>query len=412
MILPTAPILLRNGDYEHPFRPNSDFYYLTGFEEPEAIAVLAPKRAMGEFILFNRTRNRDKEIWEGPRAGQAGARKHYGANLAFPIEEFEARLPDLLVGRKEVYCLLGINPDFDALLLACVKKVRTRTRSGVSYPIALIDLGDLLHEMRLIKSDAEIKLMRKAAEISASAHIRAMKACKIGLDEYQLEAELLHDFQSQGARYPAYTSIVGSGANSCILHYIANNKTIRNGSLVLIDAGCEYQYYASDITRTFPANGRFTKEQRAIYNLVLKAQMAVIKQIKPGLAWNKMHEIALRVLTQGLIDLGLLRGKLKQLLARKAYLPFYMHRTGHWLGLEVHDVGHYALEGKWRKLKPGMVLTVEPGLYISSDLKKVPKRWHNIGVRIEDDVLVTSKGCEVLSRKAPKTIAEIEALMA
>jgi Xaa-Pro aminopeptidase len=403
---------MRNGEYEYPFRPNSDFYYLTGFEEPEAIAVLAPKRSEGEFILFNRPRHREKEIWEGPRAGQTGARKLYGANQAFAIEEFAEKLPDLLAGRKEIYCLLGVNPAFDDILFAAANKVRGRIRSGVSYPVALIDVGDLLHEMRLIKSASEIKLMRKAAEISAAAHIRAMKACKPGIQEYQLEAELLYEFQRKGARHPAYTSIVGSGANTCILHYTANNQTIKNGSLVLIDAGSEYQYYASDITRTFPANGKFSPEQGAVYNVVLEAQQAVIDLIKAGLPWEKMHETALRVLTKGLVGLGLLRGSVNELLAKQAYLPFYMHRTGHWLGLDVHDVGHYAIQGKWRKLQAGMVLTVEPGIYISSDIKNVPARWHNIGVRIEDDVLVTSKGCEVLSRKVPKTIAEIEALMA
>ena len=239
-----------------------------------------------------------------------------------------------------------------------------------------------------------------------------MKTCKPGLNEYELEAELLYEFQRNGARHPAYTSIVGSGANSCILHYNANNKTIKNGSLVLIDAGAEYQYYASDITRTFPANGKFTAEQRAVYNVVLDTQMAVIKTIKAGLPWEKMHETAVKVLTQGLVELGLLRGKTKELIAKQAYLPFFMHRTGHWLGLDVHDVGRYAIQGKWRKLQAGMVLTVEPGIYISADLKTVPSRWHNIGVRIEDDILVTSRGCEVLSKKAPKTVAEIEALMA
>ncbi len=411
-IFPAAPIAMRNGEYEYPYRQNSDFYYLTGFEEPEAIAVLAPKRSEGEFILFTRSRQREREIWEGPRAGPEGARKNYGAQQAFSIESFTQKLPDLLIGRKEIYCLLGINKEFDEALFTAANKIRGRARSGISYPVALIDLGDLVHEMRLHKSPAEIKLMRQAAEITASAHVRAMKACKPGLKEYQLEAELLYEFQRKGARHPAYTSIVGSGANACILHYTANTKTIRDGSLVLIDAGAEYQNYAADVTRTFPANGKFTPEQRAIYNLVLNAQLAAIKIIKPGLPWERMHETTLKILTQGLQKLGILRGKLKDLIAKQAYLPFFMHRTGHWLGLDVHDVGRYAAQGKWRKLQAGMVLTVEPGIYIPSNLKNVPARWHNIGVRIEDDVLVTPKGHEVLSHKAPKTIAEIEALMA
>jgi len=264
----------------------------------------------------------------------------------------------------------------------------------------------------LIKSPSEIASMRRAAEISAEAHLFAMAACEPGIKEYVLEAELLYEFQRNGARFPAYTSIVGAGANSCILHYNANNQVIRNGDLVLIDAGCEYEYYASDITRTFPANGKFTGEQRAIYELVLEAQMAAIKMIKPGLPWNKMHETAIKVLTAGLVDLGLMRGKVSDLIEKQAFLPFYMHRTGHWLGLDVHDAGRYAIDNKWRKLEAGMVLTVEPGIYISPDIKNVAPRWHHIGVRIEDDILVTPNGYEVLSDKAPKTVSDIETLMA
>jgi len=412
VILPSAPIAMRNSDYDYPYRQNSDFYYLTGFEEPEAIAVLAPKRKEGEFILFNRPRHPEKETWDGPRAGQAGAKKIYKADQAFSIEDFAEKLPELLLGRKEIYCLLGVNKEFDEILYAATNKIRGRARSGASFPTTLIDLGDLVHEMRLIKSPDEIKLMREAADISAEAHIRAMQACKPGLNEYELEAELSYEFQRRGARFPAYTSIVGSGANSCILHYNANNQIIKNGSLVLIDAGAEYQYYAADITRTFPANGKFSPEQKAVYKVVLATQEAVIKIIKAGLPWDKMHETAVKVLTQGLVDLGLLRGKTKDLIAKQAYLPFFMHRTGHWLGLDVHDVGQYANSGKWRKLEAGMVLTVEPGIYISANLKNVASRWHNIGVRIEDDILVTSKGSDVLSKNAPKTIAAIEALMA
>lgn len=410
VLLPAAPSVTRNADYEFPYRQNSDFYYLTGFEEPEAIMVLAPKRPQGEFILFNRPRHREKEIWEGPRAGQDGARKKHGAEQAFPIQDFAEKLPELLIGRKEVYYQMGINKDVDRILLGAMHELRGKVRKGISYPTTLMDLGEIIHEMRLIKSPAEIQIMRKAANIAADAHIRAMKTCKPGMNEYQIEAEILYEFQRQGARYPAYTSIVGSGPNSCILHYNSNNKVIKDGSLVLIDAGAEYQNYASDITRTFPANGKFSKEQQAIYQLVLDAQTATINIIKAGLPWEKMHETAVKVLTQGLIKLGLLRGNLKTLIANKAYTPFYMHHTGHWLGLDVHDAGRYAFDNKWRKLEPGMVLTVEPGIYISSDLK-VPSRWHNIGVRIEDDVLVTAKGHEVLSKKVPKTIAAIEALM-
>ena len=403
---------MRNADCEYPYRQNSDFYYLTGFEEPEAVAILAPKRKEGEFILFNRPRHPEKEIWDGPRAGQSGACKTFGADQAFSIHTLADKLPDLLSGRKEIYSLLGVDKEFDNILFAATNKVRSRVRSGVSSPAALIDVGQIVHEMRLIKSASEIKLMRHAARIAAKAHVRAMQTCQIGMNEYELEAELLSTFIRHGARAPAYTSIVGSGANSCILHYNVNNKIIRDGDLVLIDAGAEYQNYASDITRTFPANGRFTKEQRAVYEVVLATQLAVIKIIKPGLLWDKMHETAVKVLTEGLADIGLLRGKTKDLIAKQACLPFFMHRTGHWLGLDVHDVGSYAVNGKWRKLEAGMVLTVEPGIYISANLKNVASRWHNIGVRIEDDVLVTAKACEVLSKHVPKTVAELEALMA
>lgn len=411
-ILPSAPIAMRNGEYEYPYRQNSNFYYLTGFTEPEAIAVLAAKRKEGEFILFNRPHHRERELWEGPRAGQEGARKKFGAHQAYAIKKFTEQLPKLLMDRTKVYTQLGVNPEFDVILLDAFNKARTTTRTGITSPAELIDIGGIVHEMRLIKSPTEIKIMRESADISAAAHISAMQACLPGIQEYQLEAELLYEFQLNGARHPAYTSIVGSGANTCILHYNANNKTIANNSLVLVDAGGEYQYYASDITRTFPANGKFTKEQAAVYNVVLAAQLAAIKIIKPGITWNKMHETAVKVLTQGLIKIGLLRGKLSDLIANKAYFPFFMHRTGHWLGLDVHDVGQYTINKKWRKLQAGMVLTVEPGIYISNTLKNVPARWHNIGVRIEDDILVTKTGHEVLSKRAPKTIADIEALMA
>ncbi|HVY54115.1 MAG TPA: Xaa-Pro aminopeptidase [Gammaproteobacteria bacterium] len=409
-IIPASPIAFRNGDYDYPYRPNSDFYYLTGFEEPEAVAIFAPGRKEGEFVLFNRARHPEREIWDGPRAGQAGAKK-FGAQQAFVYESFAEKLPEFLMGRKEVHYLLGINPHVDEILLATINKLRGKVRKGASYPSALIDLSDTIHEMRLIKSPAEIKLMQKAADIAAQAHIRAMKACKPGVNEYSLEAEITYEFQRSGARYPAYTSIIGSGANTCILHYNANNQIIKNGSLVLIDAGDEYQYYASDITRTFPANGTFSPEQRAIYQIVLNAQKAAINHIKPGVTFDSVHAVAVKVLTQGLIKLGLLRGSLKKLIQNRAYVPFYMHSTSHWLGLDVHDAGRYTENNQWRKLKPGMVLTVEPGIYISAAMKKVPKRWHNIGVRIEDDVLVTKNGYKVLSAKAPKEVKDIEKIM-
>lgn len=411
VILPAAPVALRNGDYDYPYRQNSDFYYLTGFEEPDAVAIIAPNRSEGEFILFNRIRKREEEIWTGIRAGQAGARTLFGADEAYPISELETKLPLLLEGREEIYYTMGWHHDFDAILLAAMNKIRGKIRGGIYSPVVFKDITDTIHEMRLIKSPAEIKLMRKAAEISAAAHIRAMQACQPGMNEYQLEAELMYEFQRHGARFPAYTSIVGSASNSCILHYNENNKIIDKNSIVLVDAGCEYHYYAADITRTFPASGRFSPEQKAIYEIVLAAQVAAIKAIRPGVRWSTMQTIIVEILTQGLIDLGILKGNLDRLLEKEAYLPFYMHKSGHWLGMDVHDVGRYKIDGKWRPLRPGMVLTVEPGIYISSDLPGVHKRWHNIGVRIEDDVLVTAKNHEVLSHHAPKEIKEIEALM-
>ncbi|SRR5579883_354861 len=411
VILPAAPIHRRNGDYDHPYRQSSDLSYLTGFEEPESVLVLIPKRKKGEFILFNRVRDREKEIWEGYRAGQAGAIKTYGADEAHPIAEFEKYLPELLEGRTEVHYPLGIDPAFDKILLDGVNKIRGKIRNGLQSPIAFVDITDTLHEMRLIKSPAEIEVMRKAAEISVDAHLRAMKACKPGMYEYELEAELQYEFNRNGARYPAYTSIVGSGANSCILHYNTNNQKIKNGDIVLIDAGCEYQNYAADITRTFPANGKFTPEQRAIYDIVLAAQIAGIKAVRPGAEWPKVQDVMVKIIAQGLKELGLLKGNLKDLIEKQSYFKFYMHKSGHWLGLDVHDVGRYKMHGKWRKLKPGMVLTVEPGIYISSDIPGVPKKWHNIGVRIEDDVLVTKNGNDVLTGRLPKKATDIEALL-
>lgn len=412
MILPAAPEVTRNADAHYAYRQNSDFYYLTGFQEAEAVMVLAPGRKDGEYILFNRVRDRDREIWDGPRAGQAGARKAYLADQAFAISEFEAMLPELLIGRSAVHYSLGSNSAFDQTMLHAVNQVRAKVRGGIEFPVAFLDISPSIHEMRVIKSKAEIEVMRRAAEISAMAHQWAMRTCAPGIYEYELEAELSYEFIRQGARFNAYNSIVGSGRNSCILHYIANDKKIQKDDMVLIDAGCEYQNYASDITRTFPASGKFSGEQRAIYELVLESQLAAIKAVKPGASWTAPQEVIVKILTQGLVDLGLLKGRVDSLIEQQAYLPFYMHRSGHFLGLDVHDCGRYRINNKWRKFEPGMVLTVEPGLYISADIKGVHKRWHNIGVRIEDDVAVTKKGCDILSADAPKHIDDIEALMA
>lgn len=412
IILAAAPEVARNADALYAYRQNSDFYYLTGFSEPEAVVVLAPHRKEGEFILFNRVRDRDREIWDGPRAGQQGARKTYEADQSFPIHELEAMLPSLLVGREVIHYPIGSNHLFDKTIMQAMKSMRQQVRGGVEFPAAFFDIAPTIHEMRIIKSPDEIALMRHAANISANAHMQAMYICEPGIYEYELEAELMYEFIRNGARSVAYNSIVGSGRNSCILHYISNDKKIQNGDMVLIDAGCEYQNYASDITRTFPANGKFSAEQRAIYDLVLASQLAGIKAVKPGASWTAPQDAIVKILTEGLIDLGILKGKRDSLIEQEAYMPFYMHRSGHFLGLDVHDCGRYRINNKWRKLEAGMVLTVEPGLYISADIKGVHKRWHNIGVRIEDDVAVTAKGHDVLSKEVPKSADDIEAVMA
>jgi len=413
VVLPSAKECLRNGDAFFPFRQSSDFYYLTGFAEPESVLVLAPNRKEGEYILFNRVRDRDREIWDGPRVGQENACHTYLADQAFPIESLQTMLPDLLVGRESVYYPYGLHAEFDELLMQSINYIRAKIRSGVPIPTTFIDSASLLHEMRLFKSAAEVETMQKAIDITGQAHIRAMQACQPGLYEYQLEAELAYEYNRNGARAPAYSSIVGSGRNSCILHYVNNDKKIANGDIVLIDAGAEYQHYAADITRTFPANGKFSAEQRAIYELVLTAQLQAIESLKPGAAWTGAQDIIVKVITQGLIDLKILKGNLESLIEQQAYFPFYMHRSGHWLGLDVHDVGRYRLATTgWRSLAAGMVFTVEPGIYISADIPGVPERWHNIGVRIEDNLLITDKGHKVLSQHIPKTVAEIETIMA
>lgn len=411
VILPSARELIRNGDTTFAFRQHSDFSYLTGFNEPDSVLVLAPKRKQGEYVLFNPVRDPDQETWNGPRAGQEGARKTYLADQAFANTEFTKLLPELLAGREAIHYPLGAHPEFERQLMRAVNQLRRKARSGMQAPLKFIDISISLHEMRLFKSTAEIALMQKAVDITGKAHVRAMRACHPGMFEYELEAELMHEFIRHGARFSAYGSIVGAGKNGCILHYVTNNAKIKNGDLVLIDAGAEYQHYAADITRTFPANGRFSAEQREIYELVLEAQRQAIQKIKPGAVWNVAQITAVRVITQGLIDLGLLKGHCDTLIEKKAFLPFYMHGASHWLGLDVHDVGQYGFNKKHRPLEPGMVLTVEPGIYIAANIKGVHKRWHNIGVRIEDDVLVTKKGCDVLSKHIPKTVAEIEAIM-
>jgi Xaa-Pro aminopeptidase len=410
-VLPTAPMRLRNRDVEYPFRPDSNFYYLTGFAEPEAVAVFIAAGRKHRFILFCRERDRAAEIWTGRRAGPHGARRHYGADEAYSIDRLDHILPDLLANRDRIYYTMGKSPEFDERLMAWVNTVRGKARAGVHPPTEFIDLDSIIHEMRLYKSAAEVRTMRHAARISAHAHRRAMLACRPGLMEYQIEAEIIHEFYREGSRAPAYPPIVGGGANGCILHYTENNAALRAGDLLLIDAGAEYDCYAADITRTFPVSGRFSPAQRAVYDIVLEAQAAAIDQVAPGRHWNAPHDAAVRVLTKGLVRLGLLKGTPAKLIKNQAYQAFYMHRTGHWLGMDVHDVGEYKEHDRWRTLKPGMVLTVEPGLYIRARHRGVASKWWNIGIRIEDDVLVTRSGNDILSRDAPKLPDEIESLM-
>ncbi|OGT65338.1 MAG: Xaa-Pro aminopeptidase [Gammaproteobacteria bacterium RIFCSPLOWO2_02_FULL_47_50] len=411
-IIPTASVYIRNRDVEYPFRPDSDFCYLTGYPEPEAVAVLIPDRHHGEYVLFCRENDPVMETWNGRRAGLDGAIECYGADDAFPIGDMDEILPGLLEDRQRIFYTMGNNSMFDQRVLGWVNQVRKRARTGVNAPDEFISPNHLLHEMRLYKSRAEIAAMRKAAKISAAAHRRAMQMCRPGMMEYQIEAELKYTFMKLGAQETAYPPIVGGGANSCILHYTENNQVLNDGDVLLIDAGSEYNGYASDISRTFPVNGKFSSAQREVYELVLKAQSAAIGKIKPGNHWNEPHEAAIEVLTAGMVELGILKGRLRQLIKDQAYTKYYMHRTGHWLGMDVHDVGDYKVEGEWRTFEPGMVMTVEPGIYLPASSKGLAKKWRNIGIRIEDDVLVTRTGNDILSKDAPKSVEEIEAMMA
>ncbi len=411
-IVVAAPETLRNGDSHYPYRQNSDFYYLTGFSEPEAVALLIPGREKGEFILFNRPRDPDKEVWNGIRAGQEGAVNQYAADEAYAFHDLNRYIIELLEGKRRIYYSMGKSAKFDKRLLSWVNQLRGKVRMGINAPDIIDNLDMLLRELRLYKSAAELSLLRYSAEVSAKAHRRAMQVCEPGMYEHQLEAELHYVFGKSGCRFPAYTSIVGGGANACILHYIENNALLKDGDLLLIDAGAEYENYAADITRTFPVNGRFTSQQRDLYEIVLASQMAAIETAKPGEPWHAMQDAIVPILTQGMVDLGILKGNVDNLIESGAYQRFYLHLSGHWLGLDVHDVGTYKTNGDWRDLEPGMVLTIEPGLYIQAGSEGVDEKWWNMGIRIEDDVLVTQKGCDVLSKDVPKTITDIEALMA
>ena len=409
-ILPPAPPRVRNRDAEYAYRQDSDFLYLTDFDEPESVAVLIPGRSHGEYIVFCRERDALRETWDGRRAGPEGVVERYGADDAFPITDIDDILPGLIEQSERVYYTMGVHPEFDGRLMGWVNTLRAQVGAGRHTPQEFVALDHLLHDMRLYKSRSEAATMRRAARIAADAHLRAMRVCRPGMKEYEIEAEFLHEFRRHGT-VPSYQPIVGGGENGCILHYTENRDPLRDGDLLLIDAGCEYDYYASDITRTFPVGGRFSPAQRAIYDVVLEAQLAAIDAVRPGNHWNDPHDAAVKAITRGLARLGLLKRRLPTLIKNEAYKRFFMHRTGHWLGMDVHDVGDYKVGDEWRVLEPGMVLTIEPGIYIPADSKGVAKKWWGIGVRIEDDVMVTKTGHEVLSRAAPKDPDEIEALM-
>ena len=411
VIVPAAPERVRSNDSHYPYRQDSDFHYLSGFAEPDAVLALIPGREQGETILFCRERDAERERWDGARVGTEGAVREYGFDDAFPIDDIDDILPGLIEGRTRVYYHFGRDPEFDLKLIGWVNRVRADVRKGAVPPHEFVALSYILHDLRLYKSRGELRIMKKSAKIAAAAHVRAMRATRPGMNEHEVEAELLHEFRRHGA-VPSYEPIVGGGANACVLHYRANNAPLRDGDLLLIDAGAEYECYASDITRTFPVNGRFSPEQRALYDIVLAAQSAAIDEVRPGRAFDAYHEAAVRMITRGLIKVGLLEGSLEKNLRDHAYRKFYMHKTGHWLGLDVHDVGDYRIDGEFRVLEPGMVVTVEPGLYVAPELKKVPARWRGIGIRIEDDVVVTRGEPVILTDGVPRDADAIEALMA
>ncbi|MCO5095065.1 MAG: Xaa-Pro aminopeptidase [Xanthomonadaceae bacterium] len=411
LILPAAPLRVRSNDSHHPYRQDSDFWYLTGFEEPEAVLALVPGRAAGETLLFCRERDPEREAWDGARLGPEGAVESLGIDDAYPYTDMDEILPRLIEGRTRVYYHFGRDTEFDLTLIGWVKRVRAMARQGAQSPHEFQELGHLLHDLRLFKSPGERRLMAESARIAALAHVDAMRATRPGRFEYEIEAELLYRFRRHGA-VPSYEPIVGGGANACVLHYRANRALLADGDLLLIDAGAELQGYASDITRTFPVNGRFSPAQRALYDIVLAANRAALDVVQPGASWAAMHDAATHVVTEGLLRLGLLKGTLRQCLKEQACRRFFMHKTGHWLGLDVHDVGEYRIDGEFRVLEPDMAFTIEPGLYIAPDAPGVAAKWRGIGIRIEDDVVVTRQGAKVLSDGVPRDPDAIEALMA
>ncbi len=410
-LVPASSLKTRNRDAEYAFRQDSDFYYLTGFNEPDALLVLIPGRIEGEMVMFCPPRDPAMEVWTGYRAGPEGCINDYGMDQAFPLDQLDSQLPELINGRSVLCYAQGQDTEFDQRVNSWLETLRVKVRQGAVVPQIIMMLDSWLHEMRLYKDEAEIAVMQRAAQISAEAHTLAMHKCRPGMQEYQLESLIQHYCAMSGARFQAYSPIVGGGANACILHYIENSAELKSGDLVLIDAGCELDNYASDITRTFPVNGRFSDAQKALYQVVLDTQIACIDAMKPGVAWGDIHDLSVQRLTEGLVTLGLLNGDVDELVRTEAYKPFYMHRIGHWLGMDVHDVGLYKHQGEWRPLEPGMVMTIEPGLYVAPDNMDVDPCWRGIGIRIEDDVLVTETGHFVLTSGVPKTIDDIEALM-
>jgi len=411
-VIAAAPEKVRSKDTLYPYKQSTNFSYLSGFSEPCAVMLLIPNRQQGECVLFCRDKDPLRETWDGLRLGPVEAKQALALDDAFPIDDIDDILPGLLEGKSHIYYSAGKDKAFDKQLIQWVDEVTLDKESDSEPCCEQVDLDHILAELRLIKSAAEIKLMRKAADISAEAHCRAMRFCQPGQYEYQLQAEIEHQFMTSGATGPAYTSIVGGGKNACILHYIENQSALKSGDLVLIDAGCEYQNYAADITRTFPINGKFSTAQAAIYDIVLAAQTAAINCISPGVTYDQANKATIEVITQGLVDLGILKGDVDQLITEGAYREFYMHSVSHWLGMDVHDVGDYKINNQWRVYEAGMLLTIEPGIYIAADNQNIDKKWRGIAVRIEDDILVTKAGREVLTDGVPKQRDQIESLMA
>lgn len=411
LVIPAAPTFIRNNDVEHEYRQSSDFFYLTGFDEPDSVLVLSSRSGVHTSALFLRERDPERETWDGPRLGVERAPEALGLDVAYSIRSLDEKLPDMLENHRRAHYRIGQDRAFDERFLRALDGVRTRARRGVECPSEIVDPGVVLHEMRLRKTDADLSSMRRACAITRDAHVAAMRAARPGRYEFEVEAELLRIFRTQGSERPAYGSIVGSGPNATILHYRKNNRRMEDGDLLLIDAGAEYGYYASDVTRTFPVNGRFSDAQREVYEVVLQSQNAAIQAVRPGATLDTIHDAAVSVLVDGLLALNLLQGDRQSVIERGDFRAFYMHRTSHWLGMDVHDVGNYFQNGKQRPFEPGFVLTVEPGLYIPPH-SQVDERYRGIGIRIEDDILVTEDGSENLTRDIPKSVADIEALMA